>query len=78
MGSQNVFKHISKTKKAGTLFVKIKADPKEESVLIVSSKYFDQTMNDFIDLDPANMGIIEYQFLDFQKVSINFKGLECG
>lgn len=63
MGSENVLRHVSRTKEKGTLYVKIKADPKESSLLMITSNYI-MTPEDlsFMDLDPGNMGIINYQF----------------
>lgn len=59
------------------MFIKIKADPKETSTLVIKSNYVYGEDN-FVDLDPGNMGLISYQFEDLKTITLKFKGLECG
>lgn len=58
--------------------MKIKADPKEKSLLLISANYAMTPGVNFVDLDPGNSGIIGYQFESLKQVKLNFTGLECG
>ncbi len=44
------------------LYIKVKADPKESSLLLVSAAYALTPGTEFVDLDPGNMGVISYQY----------------
>jgi hypothetical protein len=58
--------------------LKIKADPKENSLLLISASYAMTPGDNFVDLDPGNSGVIGYQFESLKQVKLNFTGLECG
>lgn len=74
-GGENIFRHVSKTKAKGALYVKIKADPKEKSVLMISGRYVDLQDTNYVDIDPGNMGIINYQFTSLNQVKLSIVGL---
>jgi len=57
------------------LYLKIKADPKEKSLLLISANYAMTPGVNFIDLDPGNSGVIGYQFESLKQVKLNFTGL---
>lgn len=61
-GNSNIFRHISRTKEKGMLYIKIKGDPKEISMLLVKGNYAMNPGENFVDLDAGNMGMISYQF----------------
>jgi hypothetical protein len=57
------------------LYIKVKADPKESSLLLISASYAMDPSLGFVDLDPGNMGVISYQFENLKEVKLNFTGL---
>ena len=77
-GTESVFTHILRTKDNSQLFIKLKADPKETSTLIVKVEYVYSSQDNFVDLDAGNMGLVTYQFSNLNQLQLNFTGLQCG